>query len=251
QQGFGCKFNSWRVVCHPCAPGTYGNESGQCSPCPAGGFYQDDLGSLSCNHCYKGSFVKYGHGSSVLQCKVCPEGTDQSKFAGYRACPCKANYTRLHRFEKCSVCLDEGLDCSQDYKALLPGFYWNWTFPNASLLEYSQFVFNLQTKNSQYDHSTLSYTQLIPRAFACSRPESCVNNNSHDFDGIAGSCTEGYTGWICSKCDKGFYSVLGFCLPCPYQLMVILEFVAVLCVLILFMLFVILRTRSKGVRTGL
>ncbi|XP_071850457.1 uncharacterized protein [Apostichopus japonicus] len=245
QQGFGCTLSSRRAVCRPCSPGTYGNESGQCSPCPAGGFYQDDLGSLSCNHCYNGSFVKYGHGSSVLHCKVCPEGTDQSKFAGYRACPCKANYTRLHRFEKCSVCLDEGLDCSQDYKALLPGFYWNWTFPNASLLEYSQFVFNLQTKNSQYDHSTLSYTQLIPRAFACSRPESCVNNNSHDFDGIAGSCTEGYTGWICSKCDKGFYSVLGFCLPCPYQLMVILEFVAVLCVLILFMLFVIFKNKKQ------
>ncbi|XP_071852180.1 uncharacterized protein [Apostichopus japonicus] len=245
-QGFNCTRNSTTVICQPCTPGSYGNESGQCTPCPAGGFYQDDIGTNSCSHCHNGSFVKNGNGSSAMQCILCPEGTKQSTFAGYRACPCKENYTRLHRFEKCSVCLEEGLNCSQDYKALLPGYYWNWTFPNASLMEYSNFVLNLQTENVHYDQSTVEYKQLIPRVFACSRPENCVNNNSHEVDGIAGSCAVGYRGWLCSKCVKEFHSVLGFCLPCPNIVWVFFEISMTVCIFIIFLVFLIMNSKKQN-----
>ncbi|XP_071852196.1 uncharacterized protein [Apostichopus japonicus] len=245
-QGFNCTLNSRTAICRPCPPGSYGNESGQCTPCPAGGFYQDDIGTNSCLHCHNGSFVKNGNGSSATQCILCPEGTKQSTFAGYRACLCKNNYTRLHRFEKCSVCLEEGLDCSQDYKALSHGYYWNWTFPNASLMEYSNFVLNLQTENVHYDQSSVEYQQLIPRVFACSRPENCVNKNSHEVDGIAGSCAVGYRGWLCSKCVRGYYSVLGFCLPCPNIVWVCFEIGMTVCIFIIFLVFVIVKSKKQN-----
>ncbi|XP_071852171.1 uncharacterized protein [Apostichopus japonicus] len=245
-QGFDCSLKRGRAICRPCPPGSYGNASGQCTPCPAGGFYQDDIGTNSCLHCHNGSFVKTGNGSSATQCILCPEGTKQSTFAGYRACLCKENYTRLHRFEKCSVCLEEGLNCSQDYKALLPGYYWNWTFPNASLMKYSKFVLNLQTKNVHYDQSTVEYEQLIPRVFACSRPENCVNYNSHEVDGIAGSCAVGYRGWLCSKCVKGYYSVLGFCLPCPNIVWVCFKISMTVCIFIIFLVFVMMNSKKQN-----
>ncbi|XP_071852174.1 uncharacterized protein [Apostichopus japonicus] len=244
-QGFNCTWKSRTLICKPCPPGSYGNESGQCTPCPAGGFYQDDIGTNSCLHCHIGSFVKNGNGSSATQCILCPEGTKQSTFAGYRACPCKENFTRLHRFKRCSVCLEEGLDCSQDYKALLPGYYWNWTFPNASLMEYSNYVLNLQTENVNYEQSTVEYKQLIPRVFACSRPENCMNNNSYEVDGIAGSCAVGYRGWLCSKCVRGYYSVLGFCLPCPHIVWVCFEISMTVCIFILFLGFVIVKNKKQ------
>ncbi|XP_071852178.1 uncharacterized protein [Apostichopus japonicus] len=246
RQGFNCTLESRTAICQPCPPGSYGNKSGQCTPCPAGGFYQNDIGNNSCSHCHNGSFVKNGTGTSSSQCILCPEGTKQSTFAGYRACPCKENYTRLHRFEKCSVCLEEGLDCSQDYKALLPGYYWNWTFPNASLKEYSNFVLNLQTENVHYDQSTVEYKQLIPRVFACSSPENCENNNSHEVNEIAGSCAVGYRGWLCSKCVKGYYSVLGFCLPCPNIVWVCFEISMTVCIFIIFLVFVIVKSKKQN-----
>ncbi|XP_071852165.1 uncharacterized protein [Apostichopus japonicus] len=245
-QGFDCSLKRGTAICRPCPPGTFGNESGHCTPCPAGGFYQDDIGTNSCLRCHIGSFVKTGNGSSASQCILCPEGTKLSTFAGYRACPCKENYTRLHRFEKCSVCLEEGLNCSQDYKALLPGYYWNWTFPNANLMEYSNFVLNLQTENVHYHQSTVEYKQLIPRVFACSRPENCMNNNSHEVDGIAGSCTVGYRAWLCSKCVKGYYSVLGFCLPCPNIVWVCFEISMTVFIFIIFLVFVIVKSKKQN-----
>ncbi|PIK55405.1 hypothetical protein BSL78_07676 [Apostichopus japonicus] len=35
RQGFNCTLESRTAICQPCPPGSYGNKSGQCTPCPA------------------------------------------------------------------------------------------------------------------------------------------------------------------------------------------------------------------------
>ncbi|PIK39535.1 hypothetical protein BSL78_23614, partial [Apostichopus japonicus] len=91
--GFQCLRNPTNVTCSPCKPGGYGNGIGECMTCP-----RDEIGSEKCKNCSSGNYVLQGNGSSASDCKACPEGTDRTRHAGFRACFCKQNYTRTNRF---------------------------------------------------------------------------------------------------------------------------------------------------------
>lgn len=193
-----------------------------------GGFYQDDVGRLDCSICKEGTFVNHSRGNSSDDCELCPEGTDLERKAGHRACFCKMNYARTHRFQGCSLCLEEGLNCSQDFKSLQPGYYWDWTFPGANSKDYSNFAFYLQNDSLRYNETDMRYSLRIPKVHKCPQPSSCENRESYSAEGIEGRCKDGYRGWLCSKCQKKFYSVLSSCLPCPRKIWIILEVLAVL-----------------------
>ncbi|XP_071851274.1 uncharacterized protein [Apostichopus japonicus] len=237
--GFLCEKKSKNVTCSPCKPGHYGNGFGECMTCPRGGFYQDEIGSEECKHCSSGNYVLQGNGSSALDCKTCPEGTDHTRHAGFRACFCKRNYTRIDRFGLCTFCLHTGLNCSNDFKSLLPGYYWNWSFTGMNVSLYSSLVKNLLTLNDSYDLSTTKYIYKMPRAFKCPRPESCENNYSYTPNKINGNCRKGYRGWLCSKCQNTYYSVLQYCFPCQSKWLVIFEMILTLSLCLLIIILVI------------
>ncbi|XP_071847227.1 uncharacterized protein [Apostichopus japonicus] len=223
--GFTCDIST--STCTPCGSGSYGNAvKGVCTPCPAGGFYQDDIAQVTpseskwkipCKLCNNGTYVKEGHGTAPRDCEVCPEGTNQTILAGLRACYCKANYARTDRYGPCFLCLQEGLDCSQEFQALLPGYTWNWSFPDANLSYYNSFVTNLI--GDDIESTPVNYDGELPRVFKCPRSTSCSNDN----DNIGGNCARGYTGWLCTNCLPGYYSVLASCVPCPSITILIVE----------------------------
>lgn len=195
-------------------------------------------GGLNCKDCNIGTFVRNGSGQSIEQCQVCPEGTNQTMAAGFRACVCKHGYTRNNRFKSCELCQEEGLNCTfHEYKALLPGYYWNWSFPTANLDEYQSFAKNLEDESRFYENQFINYSKEIPKIYKCPRSASCVNHMSYTSKGISGSCGYGYTGWLCSKCKEGFFMVLNTCVVCPEKMWLIAEVFLVLILCLLFYLF--------------
>ncbi|PIK53613.1 hypothetical protein BSL78_09466 [Apostichopus japonicus] len=248
QQGFSCNISKKGISeCQPCKPGTFGDGINGCTPCPSGGFYQDEIaqtasyqGGMDCKECNSGTFVNSEGGIAIYECQVCPEGTDQTKSAGFRACFCKENYARIDRFGACELCLEDGLNCTHhDFKALLPGYYWNWSFPSANIHEYQEFAKNLEEESRFYDKRYANYSSDIPKVYKCPRTTSCINNHSYSSTGITGLCDHGYTGWLCSKCQERYFMVLNTCVSCPEQVWMILEVIAVLIIIILFYFIVI------------
>ncbi|KAJ8036445.1 Leucine-rich repeat-containing G-protein coupled receptor 4 [Holothuria leucospilota] len=233
-EGFKCNKNE----CQPCPTGTFGNTMNECLPCPSGGFYQDEIGKsgknpneMACKQCRNGTYVKErGKGVSPEKCEVCPDGTNRNIPAGYRACRCKTNYTRINRYGPCSPCVDPGVDCSQDFQALKPGYFWSWDFPNARISDYQKFVQNLKREEMNLVNNYTTYTGEIPRVFKCPRKDSCINNDNVT---IKVACARGYKGWLCGKCDKGFYPALNTCLPCPKVAALLAVFLGFLLVCIL------------------
>ncbi|XP_071825019.1 uncharacterized protein [Apostichopus japonicus] len=230
KEGFTCSRN----VCTPCKKGTYGDGKHGCINCPAGGFFQDDIGvtarypsEQACQRCNNGTWVKEaGTGVSIDKCEVCPEGTNQNRPASYRACFCKVNHTRTHRFGKCLPCDNNIYNCSHDVKLPLPGYFWSWDFANASSSNYSNFVENIKTLNHSFKESSNYYSGVIPKAFPCLRKESCINNGLLD---VNTSCDEGYQGWLCAKCQNGFYRALNLCVPCPKKVLLIVTTFVFVC----------------------
>ena len=209
-----------------------------------GGFYQDGIAqtvvpykskwNIPCKVCNVGTYVKGGEGTSAKDCEACPGGTNQTIDAGYRACYCKKGYTRTDRYGPCYLCLQEGLDCNQDFQTLLPGYMWNWSFPGANLTEYKNFIENIKVTDDPESNPS-NYTGNIPRVFKCPTSDNCQNVN----DSIAGNCAVGYTGWLCTNCVPGYYSVLTSCVPCPSLAILILESCVffIVCALACFLLY--------------
>ncbi|XP_071852366.1 uncharacterized protein [Apostichopus japonicus] len=235
--GFEC--NSGDVIshiCSPCKQGFYGKTTGGCQPCPPGGYYQDDIAKVSnipnkveCKKCNAGTYVPFGEGVSSDDCIVCPEGTNKTIHAGFRACFCMDGYARTDRFNVCQICENDVLDCyGKDYKTLRKGYFWNWEYPGANLTEYKSFVANLMTESANFDPSTTKYSGDLPNIHSCPRSESCINNNTD----IEGTCETGYEGIMCSKCISNYYIVLGQCLECPELVYSILEVIGILLLVI-------------------
>ncbi|PIK40503.1 hypothetical protein BSL78_22642, partial [Apostichopus japonicus] len=249
-QGFMCQKLGGIEKCRPCAPGLFANGYGECRKCPKGGYYQDEIGSQKCKNCSNGNFVKKRGGLSALDCTTCPDGTNHSIHAGFRACFCKRNYARIDRFGLCTLCLPEGLNCNNDFESLSLGYYWNWSFPGINVSLYSSFVTNLLTFNDSYDPSTTRYTLKIPRVFKCPRPGNCPNSDSHTATGINGNCQEGYRGWLCSKCQNAFYSVLNYCAPYQQKWWIILEMIITMSAFLLIIILVIWKNTKTRQHDG-
>ncbi|KAJ8040674.1 Leucine-rich repeat-containing protein 15 [Holothuria leucospilota] len=214
--GFTCQNEDQSSNCTACALGTYGDgvQVG-CKSCPRGGFYQDEvaqmseeIGSIACKKCNDGTFVMDGGGTSPLSCEVCPEGTNKTKAAMFRACFCLQNYFRRDRFGPCERCPHEGLNCSFEIISIRQGYYWNWSYTDLDL--YKEFVANILQFDNSYDPRTTTFTETLPYVHKCPQSNKCANDNG----GIEGNCKIGYTGWMCSKCTEGYFPSFGFCHRC-------------------------------------
>ncbi|KAJ8032348.1 Protein artichoke [Holothuria leucospilota] len=231
REGFTCQPTQAKSknLCSPCPRGTFSNGQNECVPCPPGGYYQDEIGITNkqeiCKKCGNGTFVRRGGGESIGDCAICPDGTNKEFHAGYRACFCLDKYARKERLGPCYLCLEKGVNCSgRDYESIQPGFYWSWNFEGANLTNYQNFVKNLEIESSLIDFNA-KYDEEIPRPFACPRRESCKTTMGN----IDVHCVTGYTGWLCSKCITGFYSVMNYCLPCPKKEWLFIEVALILC----------------------
>ncbi|XP_022104866.1 uncharacterized protein LOC110986891 [Acanthaster planci] len=263
RSGFQCRrAQKYLWQCTPCPQGHYGTywtdlNYEKCLPCPAGGFYQSKTGqiagkskSINCQKCNNGTYVTpAAHpGISPADCVVCPTGTKKNLHAGFRACSCVDNYYRKDRFGECYLCPAEGLNCTGEYQHLLPGFWWTWDWgSDGNFRSYEQFVKNLRTIPPTKDHWTERFFGALPRVHPCPRAESCVNNG----DSIRPTCDDGYEGWLCSECQKGYYSWFDRCFHCPTLGMFLLEVAAVAALIALVITLVVwdLRKNSRTSRS--
>lgn len=208
------------------------------------GKYPRNHGDNGCKRCNTGTYVSKGGGNNALSCQVCPVGTNKTRYANYRACFCLDNYFRRHRFGSCDLCPNPGLVCAHDYVTIKPQYYWNWTCCDSD--RYENFKANLQVFNDSYDDRTTSYDGPLPYVHQCPQSFKCANNESK----LEGNCARGYTGWLCSTCAKGYFSVFGFCRSCPKSIWALLaEVVAIIVVIGCFVGFVAY-TYSREVNDG-
>ena len=70
-----CDPDSGACRCRFCPPGTFGGAGGGCSPCPIGGWFQDEPARLECKRCPRGTFVPGGGGAAAADCVSPPSGS--------------------------------------------------------------------------------------------------------------------------------------------------------------------------------
>ncbi|XP_022807952.1 putative leucine-rich repeat-containing protein DDB_G0281931 isoform X1 [Stylophora pistillata] len=214
--------------CSLCQIGYFMYAKKICAKCPAGGFYQDEMGQIDCKRCSIGTFVsEIQHpGTSSTDCVACPYGTLSNETAKYRACRCLQNFYRSDRFGPCSACPPEGFVCEKDTAILAPNYFWKWSSQSEKEL-YKGFVNNIHLFGPDYNKSYSTFNTLLPKPLKCPRAESCKG-------GIDSECRQGYEGDLCATCSHGFYFRFNSCLKCPRltvtvtsSILVIFLFVAV------------------------
>ncbi|EDO48252.1 predicted protein [Nematostella vectensis] len=181
-----------------------------------------------CYPCLQGEYKVIG--IDYEPCTSCPPGTDLTKHAGFRACPCLPGYFRLQRFGECTLC-PIGYECSNETVNLRKDFYWLWSRED-SKIEYQTFSNKLQEESLGYDKDWDSLNASLPVAYRCPFEESCEG-------GFNASCKSGYEGVLCGACSRGFYRMFSGCKKCPSTPLVIIQFVAVFLVLVLIALVII------------
>ena len=207
------------------------------------GHASDEPGGIGCKYCNPGTFVSPEHapGRSASDCDVCPTGTSKQSLAMFRACPCLDGYYRRNRFGPCQRCPTVGINCSNEYQHLMPGYWWTWNLYQNTTLEtlqiqkYKAYAQNILTRNRSYQTVNNEFGETLPKAFACLRGEkSCLVS----YDGVESVCAKEYEGWLCSNCSSGHYSWFEYCIECPAVWQTILEvvlivFIACICIAII------------------
>ena len=235
--GFACK-DFVQTKCYPCQPGEYDatidqesnrliaflqadNKDYQCTPCPYGGFYQDQLASIDCKKCPVGQYVPpdKGPGKSPLDCLTCPMGTNTNASAGYRACPCLQGYSRKYRFGACKRCAQDGFQCNRDYPELRKGYWMSWDNSETCRDSFKSFMSNLDTDDDTYDRKANYFNCNLPIAHKCPIAKSCKG-------GVDAKCHKGYTGVLCAVCDSGYMKQFNKCVECPSSVVSVVECIA-------------------------
>ncbi|XP_068696481.1 uncharacterized protein [Montipora foliosa] len=243
--GYQCTYHGNNVnTCRPCPLGTYGANT-ECNECPAGGVYQDELGysgrssqGLGCKSCPVGHYVppQDAPGKAVRECVLCPQGTDYTRYAGFKGCECLPNFYRLDRFGGCTRCPLRGLSCQNESVKLQPGFFWKWP-SNESLELYQRFSRDLLITNTSYKIAI--FDGKIPEVYACPLPEACLG-------GTESRCSHGYDGPLCAVCSNGYYKLLNYCRKCPRMLWFILQLCGILIVIAIFSASLVLARKKKS-----
>ena len=239
--GFVCNF-IYPLKCYPCQPGKYdaiaylgpslnfqitlrqmSKKYPQCTPCPYGGFYQDELASIDCKKCPVGQYVppNKGPGKSPLDCLTCPMGTNTNASAGYRACPCLPGYSRTYRFGACENCVQDGFQCKRDYPELRQGYWMSWDNSETCRDSFKSFMSNLDTKDDTYDRKANYFNCTLPIAHKCPIAKSCKG-------GVDATCHEGYIGVLCAVCDSSYMKQFNKCVKCPSPFVSVVECLAYL-----------------------
>ncbi|KAJ7360249.1 hypothetical protein OS493_016878 [Desmophyllum pertusum] len=195
-------------ICSLCTTGHYSDRHGSCVSCPAGGFYQDEIGQIDPKLCSVGTYVpKESYpGRKATDCQACPYGTLSNETAGYRACRCLDNFYRKDRFGPCWTCPSTGIVCKNDTAILAPKYFWKWL--NSTSEEcYRGFVENIAT-DPGYNDTYSKFRGSLPIPLKCPRLGSCKG-------GIDSECHEGYRGILCATCTADHYLRFNTCIKCP------------------------------------
>ncbi|CAH3181072.1 unnamed protein product [Porites lobata] len=233
----------------PCEFGTYVNTSAEtikCIECPAGGFYSDTKAFVNdgCRQCPSGTFVHYNEapGKSQVDCKTCPEGTNTTAFAGFRACKCLKDHYRTNLFGACKPC-ELGLECQDDCANLKDGFWWKWKNKTHRELYRN---FTKTAKDSSFtpelhnaNDSRIVYPYTIPHPYRCPMTEACKG-------GLNSSCNSGYEGPLCAVCSDGYYKQLKKCKLCPTKGRMIGQFAIMGAIVMLLVIIVVWRSKKKS-----
>lgn len=132
---------------------------------------------------------------------ACLTGTNTTSFAGYRACRCLTNFYRVHRFEGCKPCDQDGLNCENDYATLKTGYWWKWENETYKHI-YERFTNSLvgityspvkSINSSIINHSFIEFPHTLPLPHKCPREESCIG-------GLDSFCATGYTKVRYARC---------------------------------------------------
>jgi alpha-tubulin suppressor-like RCC1 family protein len=194
-----------------CSPGTYSErDTDPCQPCPAG-TYTDQVGARKCLAC---STTEYAPLAGSANCTKCPDNTRAFVSGGAflrESCVCAENY--FHRRgaagEPCEPCPAGGVCPGGTERAMAMAGFWT-------------------SSNDPFS--------FLP----CSPASSCPGGSSS-------SCAVGYTGRLCSQCQKGWYRSTGACSKCPrVAVALILVFVLVAAVLVGLLLYGAGRKRKKA-----
>ncbi|XP_078360657.1 uncharacterized protein LOC144644653 [Oculina patagonica] len=225
---------------------SYSKLSASCLQCPAGGFYQDEMGRYECKNCSIGTYVpeKDHPGKSATDCRACPYGTRSNETAGYRACRCLNNFYRFDRFGPCTACPDYGLNCDNDTAILAPNYFWKWN--NQAMKNYTEFVVNIHTFGPEYNKNFSTFQGRLPKPLKCPYPGSCKG-------GISSACSVGYQGTLCATCSYNHYLRFNSCHQCPRMAVTIISCVVVILVFALLFVMVLWgdsrRTEDDRTRT--
>ncbi|KAL9978989.1 hypothetical protein ACROYT_G016578 [Oculina patagonica] len=221
-----------KVNCSFCPPGSYSDEARTCVKCPAGGFYQDEMGETECKTCSNGTYVSEERhpGKSATDCWACPYGTRSNETAGYRACRCLHGFYRLDRFGPCSACPAYGIDCNDDTAILAPNYFWNWT--DQTKLFYKSFVDNINTISPTYNKTFSKFNSSLPKPLKCPRVASCRG-------GIDSKCNEGYRGILCASCTSDHYLRFNACLKCPSMTVTLISSIGVIVIFVVVFMMVL------------
>ena len=223
--GFWCNGGKEQFYCHPCRTGEYNvgmlSYARQCSPCPYGEFYQDEMASIDCKKCPLGQYVppNKGPGKSPLDCLTCPKGTNTNASAGYRGCRCLPGYSRKYRFGACKKCVQEGFKCKKDYPELRQGYWMSWKKIKTCRDSFMSFMSNLDTKDDTYDRTANYFNCSLPIAHKCPIAKSCKG-------GVDAICHKGYTGALCAVCDSGYMKQFNKCVRCQSPVVSVVECIA-------------------------
>ena len=208
----------------------------ECRACAAGGFYQDQSGNVgtlsecACKLCPAGTFSATAGATGSHECQKCPDGTDGSRLAGYRACPCQPGHYRLDRFGPCLSCRSSpGVDCRNDVRVLLPGYWWGFASE-----EHRQAFEQATASMLREDVQGQSAAALAvnPPVYACPQASACQG-------GVGAACATGYEGVLCSECADGYFEWLGKCSECPSRGLAALFTLLIACGLALLFAFVL------------
>ncbi|CAH3018879.1 unnamed protein product, partial [Porites evermanni] len=215
-------FRQSGFICHPCPYSHYLNSmcwnctfckdglkslDDSCKACPAGGFYQDQMGQITCKYCSIGTYVSIERhpGKRASDCWACPYGTLSNESAVYRACRCFEGFYRLDRFGPCSECPAHGINCVNDTAILAPHYYWKWTNQSNSFF-YKNFVQNIH--EAGYNQNYSRFIMPLPKPVKCPYAGSCKGRIDSD-------CNKGYQGNLCAICRSGYYLRFNRCIKCP------------------------------------
>lgn len=210
--------------------------NGACTPCDRGGFYANTKGRVgrnshcACSMCKDGTWSnETGASDPIDGCQVCPSGTQSDAPAGYRACRCLPEFSRIDRFGPCDSCNEAvGVNCSGDARVLMEGFYWKFA-DNKTEVEYLKFTQNLR-ESADYNPDLSAFNGTYPKAYPCpSRPGSGNKLESNCLGGTAdatSTCVPGTEGPLCAVCVQAsqqaikagadsYFRMNGDCKKCP------------------------------------
>lgn len=177
------------MTCDKCTPGKYQVNPTKCEACDLGE-YQDLGGQLSCKKCPKYSSTAGLRGTSSLA-----------------SCSCDAGYYTENGADN----KDDCLPCPSKDAVCLGGI----NLPFA--------------KEGYVNHATLpgasgwaagmNATWDMQR---CSPPTACPGGMGNQICGVGTNykcspCSQGYTGFMCSKCAAEHYRLSHYCVACPTQ----------------------------------